>query len=57
MKILKGYPEVIKFETSLFNRVDISASDNCIKVVYTTKSNKTEYKLIETKQEKLLLNK
>jgi hypothetical protein len=54
---MNGYPEKVIYKTPLNNEITISQNDGYIKIVYLTKEGKTEYKILETKNNRLIMNK
>ena len=56
MKLIKGYPDKIVFQTPLENTVTISCEGE-IKIVYVVDGIETVYYIKETKQSKLVMNK
>lgn len=57
MKLIKGYPDKIIIKTGFGNTITVSCGKDSICVSYLTKSEKVNYKIIETQNEKLIMNK
>ncbi len=57
MEVLSGYPTKVVFRTGMGHLVTVSCGKDVINIEYITKTDKVQYKIIETKQVKLVMNK
>lgn len=59
MKLIKGYPDKMIFETSLHNVITVTCSKDYVNINYLKVANKekTDYIIKETQNEKLIMNK